>query len=151
MNNGLTYTIHITTRTTLLVCAKCSFSTLYRDWRGPRSQDASCVNAANASENLVQTLQTHFRSKLTQAPRILGTGAMPCGVLLTTPAPGKHAEISATLPLPHEHRSAAQRACADAITAKDELMQKHGGRTCARQNLIWLDQDQKICENDFTC
>ena len=150
MNNGLTYTIHFTAGNTLPLCAQCSFSTLYRDWRGPRPQDASCVNAANASENLGLALQILLDRDYTSAAN-KDTGAMPCEVILTTPAPAEHAEISIALPLPQEHQSAAQRACADAITAKDELMQKHGGRTCARQNLIWLDQHQKNCENVLKC
>ena len=117
VNNGRPYTIHITTRTTPPVSAQCCFSTQYLDWRGPTPLDASRPNAANASEYLIQTLQTHFRSKLTQAPRIRGKGigAMPCDVRATTRARGKHAERSTELPLPQEHQSAAQRASANAI------------------------------------
>ena len=108
VNNGRPYTIHITTRTTPPVSAQCCFSTQYLDWRGPTPLDASRPNAANASEYLIQTLQTHFRSKLTQAPRIRGkgTGAMPCDVRATTRARGKHAERSTELPLPQELQSA---------------------------------------------
>ena len=66
-----------------------------------------------------------------------GTGAIPCDVIPTTPTPGKHAEVLTVLPLPQDHQCATQRACADAITAKDEPKQKCGWQNIrsAKSNL----------------
>ena len=74
-------------------------------------------------------------------------GAMPCDVILISPPPSKHAEVSTVPPLPLKHPSAAQQVPDEVIIAKGELMRNTGGDTCARQDLIWLDQDQKIREN----
>ena len=111
-------------------------------------ESLSC-QCSNRRESANVALQTGFTIEIAnkRCEYWKSCGAMPCDVILISPPPSKHAEVSTVPPLPLKHPSAAQQVPDEVIIAKGELMRNTGGDTCARQDLIWLDQDQKIREN----
>ena len=103
-------------------------------------------NAAEQTNTQFVTLQTSLRPKLTQALQIQEKRWSDALRRLAEHR-AKHADVLTVPPLPREHLNAAPQTPVGAKIAKSEPMTRSGGDTCARQNRIWLDRDQKILQN----